>query len=74
MQIAWERDLPVFELRQPGAAETLARYARFYLVTSLLWDTVGAVGNLALLVLAGRPLLAALERFRRRAHVIWVPA
>src|SRR4051812_37137999 len=23
-QIAWERDLPVFELRQPGAAETLA--------------------------------------------------
>jgi energy-coupling factor transport system substrate-specific component len=57
-----------------GAAETLGRYARFYLVTSLLWDTVGAVGNLALLVLAGRPLLEALERFRRRAHVIWIPA
>jgi methionyl-tRNA formyltransferase len=26
-QIAWERDLPVFELRQPGAAETLALVA-----------------------------------------------
>jgi len=26
-QIAWERDLPVFELRQPGASETLALVA-----------------------------------------------
>jgi methionyl-tRNA formyltransferase len=26
-QIAWERDLPVFELRRPGAAETLALVA-----------------------------------------------
>jgi len=27
VQIAWERDLPVFELRQPGAPETLAQLA-----------------------------------------------
>src|SRR2546423_524757 len=26
-QIAWERELPVFELRQPGALETLALVA-----------------------------------------------
>src|SRR6476469_8922152 len=27
VQIAWEHDLPVFELRRPGAAETLALVA-----------------------------------------------
>src|SRR5215217_4229815 len=26
-QVAWERDLPLFELRQPGAPETLALVA-----------------------------------------------
>lgn len=57
-----------------GWGETLARYGRFYLATSLVWDTAGALGNLALVLLAGRPLLEALERFRRRAHVVWEPA
>jgi energy-coupling factor transport system substrate-specific component len=57
-----------------GWSETLTRYGRFYLATSLLWDTAGALGNLALVLLAGRPLLEALERFRRRAHVVWEPA
>ena len=57
-----------------GWRETLTRYGRFYLATSLLWDTAGALGNLALVLLAGRPLLEALERFRRRAHVVWEPA
>jgi energy-coupling factor transport system substrate-specific component len=54
-----------------GVANTLARYGRFYLVTSLLWDTAGALGNLALFLLAGRPALEVLDRFRRRAHLVW---
>ncbi len=57
-----------------GVVETLGRYARFYLVTSLAWDTAGAVGNLVLLLALGTPLLAALIRFKRRARVFWGPA
>jgi energy-coupling factor transport system substrate-specific component len=53
--------------------ETLARYGRYYLVTSLAWDTMRAVGNFALLLLMGTALIRALERFRRRAAVVWEP-
>ena len=60
---------------QPGLTltQTLARYAHFYLVTSLAWDTMGALGNLLLLLALASPLLKALERFRRRARVTWEP-
>ena len=54
--------------------ETLARYGRYYLVTSLAWDTMRAAGNFALLLLMGTALIRALERFRRRAAVVWEPA
>jgi energy-coupling factor transport system substrate-specific component len=57
-----------------GVVGTLARYARFYLVTSLAWDTMGAVGNIILVALLGPSLLRALERFQRRAHVVWEAA
>ncbi len=57
-----------------GLSQTLARYARFYLVTSLAWDTVASAGNVILLLLLGTSLLAVLERFRRRARVVWEPA
>jgi energy-coupling factor transport system substrate-specific component len=56
-----------------GALQTLARYGRFYLVTSLAWDTTAAIGNVVLLALLGGSLLKVLERFQRRAHVIWEP-
>jgi len=60
----------------PGLSplETLRRYAHFYLVTSLAWDTMAAAGNFFLLVVLSLPLLKALERFRRRARVTWEPA
>lgn len=64
--LSWEAGLSL--------GETLARYGRFYLITSLAWDGMLAVGNVALLALLGPSLLKALDRFRRRARVTWEPA
>ncbi|MBX7252882.1 MAG: ECF transporter S component [Candidatus Promineofilum sp.] len=49
-----------------GVADALRRYVAFYLTTSLLWDSVGAVGNVVLLAALGAPTLRALGRFRDR--------
>ena len=57
-----------------GLAETLARYGRYYLVTSLAWDTMRAIGNVILIAALGPSLIKVLERFRRRAYVVWEPA
>jgi energy-coupling factor transport system substrate-specific component len=57
-----------------GLVETLARYGRYYLVTSLAWDTMRAAGNFLLLVLMGGSIVRVLERFRRRAAVVWESA
>ncbi|HET9017011.1 MAG TPA: ECF transporter S component [Thermomicrobiaceae bacterium] len=57
----------------PGmsALTTLHTYARFYLVTSLVYDLFRAVGNAVLLVLLARPVLLLLDRFRVRFS--WEP-
>jgi len=57
----------------PGmdAAETIRRYARFYLVTSLGYDLLRAVGNVVLVVLLAGPVLRLLERYR--ARFTWTP-
>jgi energy-coupling factor transport system substrate-specific component len=57
----------------PGLSlpETLDRYARFYLVTSLGHDLFRAVGNALLVLALGGPLLRTLERFRVR--FAWQP-
>jgi energy-coupling factor transport system substrate-specific component len=52
-------------------AETVARYARFYLVTSLGFDLFRAAGNVVLVLVLGGPLLRLLERYRRRFS--WEP-
>ena len=57
-----------------GLVETLARYGRYYLVTSLAWDTMRAAGNVVLLAALGPSLIKVLDRFRRRARVTWEPA
>jgi len=49
-----------------GLAETLRRYAAFYLLTSFAWDSLRAIGNAALLLALGRPVLKELRRFRAR--------
>jgi energy-coupling factor transport system substrate-specific component len=57
-----------------GLAATVARYGRYYLVTSLAWDSMRAAGNAVLLGALGPSLLRVLDRFRRRAKVVWEPA
>lgn len=49
-----------------SAGETLARYARFYVVTSLGFDAFRAAGNVVLVLALGRPILRLLERYRAR--------
>lgn len=46
--------------------ETLERYGRFYLVTSAGFDIFRAIGNVALILLLGAPILKLLERYRTR--------
>lgn len=51
--------------------ETVQRYGRFYLVTSLAFDTFRAVGNVLLVLVLGRPILRMLERYHSR--FTWQP-
>jgi energy-coupling factor transport system substrate-specific component len=51
------------------AATNLRHYVSFYMATSFAWDTFRAVGNAALVLLLGRPLLAALDRAARRMRL-----
>ncbi|MGC4189917.1 MAG: ECF transporter S component [Thermomicrobiales bacterium] len=57
----------------PGLSfvETVTRYGRFYLVTSLAFDAFRAVGNVVLMVVLGASVLRLLERYRRR--FAWEP-
>jgi energy-coupling factor transport system substrate-specific component len=47
-------------------ADIVRRYLAFYLVTSLVWDLMAALGNMLLILAFGRPTLAALRRFQQR--------
>ncbi len=52
----------------PGmdAATSLVHFGRFYLLTSLAYDTFRAVGNVLMVVALGAPVMAALARLRAR--------
>jgi energy-coupling factor transport system substrate-specific component len=54
--------------------ELLIRYGRYYLVSSLAWDSMRLIGNVVLILTLGPGLIKALERFQRRARVVWDPA
>ncbi len=54
-----------------GLAETVSRYAKFYLVTSFAHDLFRAAGNAALVLALGGPILRTLERYRSRFS--WEP-
>ena len=59
----------------PGlaAAETIARFGRFYLLTSAWYDAFRAVGNAVMVALLGAPVLAAFWRIRMRARFQLAP-
>jgi energy-coupling factor transport system substrate-specific component len=57
-----------------GLGETLRRYGAFYLLTSFAWDSLRAVGNAALLLALGRPVLKELRRFKARFEFTLVNA
>ena len=59
--ISWEPGL--------GLGETLRRYWSFYVLTSAGWDAWAAAGNAIMLVVAGRPLLSMLTRYRDRFQI-----
>lgn len=49
-----------------GTVDTIARYYRFYVVTSFGWDAAGALANAALIIVTGGAVLAAFRRFAHR--------
>jgi energy-coupling factor transport system substrate-specific component len=53
---------------RPGmdGATALRHFGRFYVLTSLAYDTFRAVGNAAMVLLLGMPVLAGLARVRSR--------
>jgi energy-coupling factor transport system substrate-specific component len=57
---------------QPGLSMTtaLARFGRFYLATSLVYDGFRAAGNALAVIFLGAPVLAGLIRMRSRFSVI----
>lgn len=48
--------------------EVLARYGAFYFSTSFIWDIARALGNAAIILALGIPVVRALNRFRDRLH------
>ncbi len=56
-----------------GFLATLRHYLAFYLVTSLVWDVVAAIGNVLLILALGVPALRALRRFRQRFEFCYSP-
>jgi len=49
-----------------GLRDTVRRYLAFYLATSLLWDVMRGIGNMALILAFGMPTLRVLRRFQQR--------
>ncbi len=54
-----------------SASESVEHYLRFYLVTSIWYDAFRALGNVALVIVLGLPILKTLERYRRQFS--WEP-
>lgn len=56
----------------PGAtlATNAANFWRFYLSTSLAWDQLRVVGNVILLLLLAKPIIAALRRLQQRYSLV----
>lgn len=57
-----------------GVAGTLDHFRRFYLLTSVAWDSVGGAMNLILILTLGKPTLRILDRYRRLLGFDYHPA
>lgn len=60
------QDVGLYWSQGLSLAESLQRYSRFYLVTSLVHDSTRAFANLVLILIAGGPTIRLLLRFRSR--------
>lgn len=60
---------------QPGLywMDGIARYAVFYLATSLAWDAMRLAGNVLLMLALGLPTLRVLRRFQQRFTFTYQP-
>jgi energy-coupling factor transport system substrate-specific component len=56
-----------------GFTETIRHYLAYYLVTSMIWDTIAAIGNLFLILAFGAATLKALRRFKKRFIFTYIP-
>lgn len=63
------QDIGLYWSPSLSAGESLEHYARFYLVTSLWYDSLRALANAAIILVIGAPLLRTLDR--SRAHFSW---
>ena len=54
-------------------AQTLAQFGRYYVLTSLAWDSFRAVGNAIAVLALGAPILMSLGRLRARLGYEIVP-
>ena len=59
---------------QPGDSpfEIIKAYALFYAITSFVWDLWRGIGNAALILIFGAPVLRLLQRYQKRFHFAYV--
>ncbi|MHB8573284.1 MAG: hypothetical protein ACYDAY_10120 [Candidatus Dormibacteria bacterium] len=65
-------DTQYFTTQLPGAGSFADRFAAYYMATSFAWDSFRAIGNAAMVLVLGRPLIGALRRFRLRLDAAFV--
>jgi energy-coupling factor transport system substrate-specific component len=66
-----EADAGLYWSPDLSATESIARYFRFYAVTSLGFDLARSIGNIVLVLIFGGPILRLFERYRSR--FAWEP-
>ena len=59
---------------QPGQGllGVIKSYALFYVVTSFFWDLWRGIGNAALILIFGAPVLRLLDRYQQRFHFVFL--
>ena len=56
-----------------GPGQAVSRFFKFYLATSVGWDSLRAAGNALMVAFLGAPVLAAMVRFRSRFSLVVEP-